>query len=155
MINNIGYALITVFGVGKLPKMPGTFGSIAAMPLLWIMSHEKPSIIICGIIFILINIVSTIAIRNYQKLSGTHDSSIIVIDEVIGMYTGWLICRPSNFTEIILLFILFRFFDITKIWPASYFDKKNGSFSVIADDIVAGVFTGLILIIMKNYANFN
>ena len=87
-----------------------------------------------------------------QKKYDLHDPQWIVIDEVLGMLTTWFFMTGSPTWHLIPAFILFRFFDIVKIWPASYFDKevKHGM-GTILDDIVSGLFAGISYYIIFNY----
>ena len=79
-----------------------------------------------------------------------HDPQWIVIDEVIGMSVAWLFIGEHTLTRLLILFVLFRFFDIIKVWPASYFDKKvTHGMGTILDDVVSGIYAGIIFLIIK------
>jgi phosphatidylglycerophosphatase A len=85
----------------------------------------------------------------------SHDPQWIVIDEVLGMTTAWLFIQNHNLLHLSILFALFRFFDIVKIWPASFFDKKieHGA-GTILDDIVSGIYAGMTYSVMFRLLNF-
>jgi len=97
-------------------------------------------------------IISSFVAESVQKNLNLHDPGWIVIDEVLGMTTAWLFIQKHNFIQLALLFVLFRFFDIVKFWPASYFDKKvDHGYGTIVDDIVSGIFAGLLFLIIHFY----
>ena len=81
----------------------------------------------------------------HQKKYQLHDPGWIVIDEVLGIAVTWLFIAGYTWLDYLLIFAFFRFFDIVKIWPASYFDKKvkHGAGTII-DDIISGIFAGLL-----------
>ena len=95
-------------------------------------------------------------INYFTLITNSHDSKNIVIDELVGVFTIFLfydlIFLFNDILTYLLIFILFRFFDIFKIFPANFFDKhyKNG-FGVILDDIIAGLYTVLTLIILNAF----
>lgn len=89
-----------------------------------------------------------------QKEFQSHDPQWIVIDEFLGMSVAWLFIQNHNLLHLIILFILFRFFDIIKIWPASYFDKKmDHGAGTILDDIVSGIYAGLVYLPIAQFLN--
>ena len=95
-------------------------------------------------------------IRRFSQFTNSHDSGIIVIDEFIGVYLIFIfydyIFINNDLITIILIFILFRFFDISKVFPANIIDKKmNNALGVLLDDIIAGVYTITTLYIINVY----
>lgn len=121
-----------------MPKAPGTFGTLAAIPVYLLMSELSLWI------FIAITAVISVAgiyICDYtSKALGVHDHSGIVIDEIAG-YLITMIAVPAEWLWILLGFILFRIFDILKPWPISWLDKKvSGGFGIMIDDVLAGIF---------------
>ena len=140
MIKTLNTLFVTMCGLGKVPKIPGTFGLI--------------------IIFIL----SFLSVAFYIKDNDNKDPKEIIIDELIGQSIPIYLYEISHGTEkspdeaIIfysICFILFRFFDIVKPFPVSYFDKNyKNSFGVIMDDVCAGFYVVLSLIcfmVLKSY----
>jgi phosphatidylglycerophosphatase A len=124
------------FGSGLVPMMPGTFGSLAALPILFAMSFVTLEV------FIVITVVSfLVGIYLCGKTARDlkmHDHGSIVWDEVAGMMVTF-IAIPLNPLSLLLGFLLFRFFDILKPWPISVFDRRlDGGFGIMIDDIVAG-----------------
>ena len=143
---------VTWFYVGKLPKMPGTWGSLAALPLIW-FAHDKLalSISVISCLFFLSWIAITRYLKNFTHIvtpakagaqGHIHDPQEIVIDEVIGQWIA-LLCAPQSIEWFIAGFLLFRFFDIVKPFPVSWADNLKGSRSinalgVLLDDVFAG-----------------
>jgi len=124
------------FGSGLVPMMPGTFGSLAAVPIVCAMSLVSLEI------FMLITVLSFfvgiyICGKTARDLK-MRDHGSIVWDEVAGMMVTF-IAIPINPLSLLLGFLLFRFFDILKPWPISVFDRRvHGGFGIMIDDIVAG-----------------
>ena len=130
---------ITFFGIGYIPIASGTFGSMAGIILGYIIYLIEFNLfyILIPILFILGVISSNI----YEKQTNIKDSSIIVIDEVVGQLISMMFFMHNNFL-VILSFFIFRFFDILKPWPASYIDNKiKGGMGVMLDDVIAGIYT--------------
>ncbi len=140
--------LATWFGLGFIPKAPGTWGSLGAIPVgLALYLYTDIWIFLAGIV--VITLIGFWATGCFEKHMGTHDSKMVVIDEVAGQ---WLALTPvfyllgANLLFTILAFIMFRIFDIFKPWPASYFDKKvKGAWGVMGDDIIAGLYAAIIV----------
>ena len=134
----------SLFKVGYIKYMPGTFGSFIGL-IIGILIKTYLSIWIYIFFTLIIIFLGIIAIKFYQTKKGKEDRSEIIIDEVIGQQIP-IIIFDLSITNIVLGFLLFRFFDIVKIYPANYIDKNyTGSFGIIADDIVAGLQASLII----------
>ena len=146
-----------MFGIGKIPKIPGTFGSLATVILLYILFHIlnlSSNIILLGLIIIFV--FSFSAIATHIKNNENKDPKEIIIDELIGQSIPIYLYEISHGTskssdEAIIFygvcFVLFRFFDIAKPFPVSFFDKNfKNSFGVIMDDVCAGFYVVLFLI---------
>lgn len=136
--------LLSFFGVGFIPFAPGTFGSLIPLPLLYLIGQYNlhPLLIISAIL--LLTLIFSFICDYAQSKYKLHDPQWIVIDEVLGMATAWSFLLKQNWIHYLLVFILFRLFDIFKVWPSSFFDKKikHGA-GVILDDIICGVFAGI------------
>ena len=132
-------------GLGFLCKFPGTLASLATLPFLHLLSIvEIPTFFLIPIL--LFGVISSCFVVEYiQKKYQIHDPPWIVIDEVYGMTIAWLFIQSSHLIHLVIIFLLFRFFDIYKIWPASFFDKriKHGA-GTILDDIASGIQAGLV-----------
>ena len=157
MIKNLNTLFVTMFGLGKIPKIPGTFGSLATIIILYILFHIlNLSSNLIFISLIVIFIFSFVAVTTHIKYSENKDPKEVIIDEFIGQSIPIYLYEISHGTEkssdeaIILYgicFLLFRFFDIVKPFPVSYFDKNfKNSFGVIMDDVCAGFYVVLSLI---------
>ncbi|EKD72448.1 MAG: Phosphatidylglycerophosphatase A [uncultured bacterium] len=131
------------FGSGAMPFAPGTFGTLIAIPFyLAIQSvslHVYLSLLVC------ITLGSIWLCHHVAKEINVHDHPGIVLDEIVG-YLITMTNAPSGITWIILGFILFRFFDIWKPWPIRYIDAHvSGGIGIVLDDVLAGVYSFLIL----------
>ncbi len=157
MIKTLNTLFVTMFGLGRIPKIPGTFGSLATIIILYIFFHIlNLSSNIILIILIAIFILSFSAVAIYIKDNKNKDPKEIIIDEFIGQSLPIYLYEISHGIEkssneaIIfygICFVLFRFFDITKPFPVNYFDRNfKNSFGVIMDDVCAGFYVVLSLI---------
>ena len=138
----------TVFNIGKLPLAPGTWSSFFAVLVWYIFFRElNPTyfLLINIILFFLGLISSEIIIKN----SNDHDPSKIVIDEWVGQWIS-LLFLPITLINAVIGFILFRFFDISKLKPISYMEKIQGGWGIMLDDVLAGLLT-LIILYSVNY----
>jgi phosphatidylglycerophosphatase A len=157
MIKTFNTLFVTMFGLGKIPKIPGTFGSLATVIILYIFFHIlNLSSIIILIFIIIVFIYSFSAISAYTKDNENKDPKEVIIDEFIGQSIPIYLYEISHGTEKLpnealifygVCFILFRFFDIAKPFPVNFFDKNfKNSFGVIMDDVCAGFYVVLSLI---------
>ncbi len=158
MIKNINYLFVTFFGLGTIRYAPGTITSLITTVLLFSLFHiiNLSNYLILSFL-ILIFMYSFYAISEYIKYNENKDPKEIVIDEVIGQSIPLYLYEiahgfEKNAQDIILfyiyIFILFRFFDIKKPFPINILDKKfKNSFGVIFDDVLAGLYVVLTLII--------
>ena len=165
MIKILNTLFVTMFGLGKIPKIPGTFGSLATIFILYLFFHIlNISSNIILVILIIIFIYSFSAVATYIKDNENKDPKEVIIDEFIGQSIPIYLYEISHGTEktpdvaIIfysICFILFRFFDIAKPFPVSFFDKNfKNSFGVIMDDVCAGFYVVLSLICFMVLNNF-
>ena len=157
MIKKFNSIFVTMFSLGRIGFLPGTFGSLATVIFLFICFHIlKISSNIILIILVIVFVYSFTAIKNYTENNENKDPREIIIDEFIGQAIPIYLYEISHGTEktidqaIIIYtvcFILFRFFDILKPFPVSYFDRKHkNSFGVVMDDVCAGLYVVLTLI---------
>ena len=146
--------ICTVFGLGNFTKMPGTLGSIVGVFLGFILLSFFPIQLVI-VFFIFLLAISLYAIKIYQKQVGKLDKSEIIIDEVLGQLLV-LMFIELEFLQFFCAFILFRFFDILKIFPANFIDKKySNHYGVIFDDIIAAIQALIVIFIFKfAYGNF-
>ena len=140
--------ICTVFGLGNFTKMPGTLGSIAGLFLGFILLSFFPIHLII-VFFIFLFALSLYAIKISQKQVGKSDKSEIIIDEVLGQLLVIMFIE-LEFLQFFCAFILFRFFDILKIFPANIIDKKySDHYGVIFDDIIAAIQALIVIFIFK------
>lgn len=135
--------MATFFGVGRMAKAPGTWGSLAALPLAAFLMLAGPFVHMGACVLLLP--LSILAAEAYERRHGTHDSSEIVIDEVLGMCITltWL---PFSWQSFVFGFVLFRLLDILKPFPISYLDRKvQGGVGVVVDDVLAGILANIAL----------
>ena len=157
MIKSLNTLFVTMLGLGKIPKIPGTFGSLATIIILYFLFHIlnlSANLILIGLIIIFIFSFSAVAahIKNIEN----KDPKEVIIDEFIGQSIPIYLYEISHGIKkssdeaiifYVVCFILFRFFDILKPFPVSFFDKNfKNSFGVIMDDVCAGIYVVLSLI---------
>ena len=165
MIKQFNFLFVTMCGLGRIGFIPGTFGSFVTIILLFICFHIlNISANVVLLVLLIIFVYSFIAINNHTKDSKNKDPGEIIIDEFIGQAIPIYLYEISHGTDkttdqaIVIYatcFVLFRFFDIKKPFPVSYFDKKQkNSFGVVMDDVCAGFYVVLSLIcfmVVKSY----
>jgi len=158
MIKNLNFLFVTFFGIGTIRYAPGTITSFITTIFLFsafhILNLSKNVILIT---LIAIFLYSFIAVAKYIKEDSNKDPKEVVIDEVIGQSIPIYLYEIAHGTNkeskeailfYIYIFILFRFFDIKKPFPINFFDRKfKNSFGVIMDDVIAGFYVVLTLII--------
>ena len=158
MIKTINYLFVTCCGIGTLRFAPGTIASFITAIFLFSLFHViNLSNNVILIILLIIFFYSFYAVAEYIKINENKDPKEVVVDEFIGQSIPIYLYElahgiTKNLQEAALfylyIFVLFRFFDIKKPFPVSYFDKKfKNSFGVILDDVVAGLYVVLTLII--------
>jgi len=149
MFKKFNYLVFTLFNIGKLPAS-GTFGSIFAVIFYIIFYNFLP--ILGFIIIILVTFFySLIFLQRTLSSFSNEDPKEIVIDEFIGQLLPLIICN-GNLSLILLSFLTFRFFDISKLFPANFFDKKiKGPLGIIGDDVVAGIYSFITIYLTKLY----
>lgn len=131
------------FGTGLMPKAPGTFGTLVGIPAVLLFAPLGVNAYL-GVVFAFA-LFGIFLCSETGKALKKHDDPAIVWDEVVG-YMIALIALPITWQTLLLAFVVFRFFDIRKPWPISWLDKNlSGGLGVMADDVVAGLFTLVIL----------
>ena len=158
MIKRLNYLFVTCFGIGSFKFAPGTITSLITTVFLYSLFHiiNLPNIAI-SIILLIVFIYSFYAVSEYIKYNENKDPKEVVIDEFIGQSIPIYLyeiahgsAKDSNEAVLFYLyiFILFRYFDIKKPFPVSFFDKKfKNCFGVMMDDIIAGLYVVLTMII--------
>ena len=156
-MNKINFLFVTLFGIGKLKKIPGSYASLGTTIFLFFLFHMlniSPNVVLVGVIVIFL--ISLYAVNMFIKDLDNKDPKEVVIDEFIGQSIPICLYEISHegtnetghvLTFYFIMFILFRIFDIAKPFPVSFFDKKfKNSFGVIMDDVCAGFYVVISLI---------
>ena len=145
---------IATCGVGYLPLAPGTFGSLVGVGLFLLFARVLtggPLVAVVLFLIVAFTVVGTWAATRTEQLSGRKDPGKVVVDEVAGqliaLFPLTLFTRWST-AAVIVSFILFRFFDIVKPYPANRLQELNGGAGVMFDDLVAGVYAAVIVSII-------
>ena len=138
--------LATGFGTGFSPKAPGTAGSLLAVFLYYLFFPAEPSLLIHFIFFLIIVAVFFTGVWAATKAESEygHDPSCVVIDEIVGMGITLLFIPKIGYL-IGMGFLLFRLFDISKWLGADRMQRLKGGWGVMADDVVAGIWSNLVL----------
>ena len=152
------FLFVTLFGIGKIKLIPGSFASLATTLFLFIVFHIlnfSPNIILIAVIIIFF--ISLYAVNIFIKDLDNKDPKEVVIDEFIGQSIPICLYEIAHeatketsqvLTFYFIMFILFRIFDIAKPYPVSYYDKNfKNSFGVIMDDICAGLYVVAVLVL--------
>jgi len=157
-MNKINFLFVTLFGIGKLKKIPGSYASLATTIFLFFLFHIlnfSPNLVLIGIIIIFL--ISLYSVKIFIKDLDNKDPNEIVIDEFIGQSIPICLYEIAHdgvketdqvLTFYFIIFILFRIFDITKPFPVSYYDKNfKNSFGVVMDDVCAGLYVVAVLVL--------
>tara|TARA_Y100000590_G_C15632388_1_gene981681 strand:+ start:178 stop:669 length:492 start_codon:yes stop_codon:yes gene_type:complete len=157
-MKSINFLFVTLFGIGKLKKIPGSYASLVTTIFLFIVFHIlyiSPNLVLTALIILFF--ISLYAVNIFIKDLDNKDPKEVVIDEFIGQSIP--IClyeiahegtKETNqvLTFYFIMFILFRIFDIAKPYPVSYYDKNfKNSFGVIMDDVCAGLYVVAVLVL--------
>jgi len=157
-MNKVNFLFVTLFGIGKLKKIPGSYASLVTTIFLFILFHVfnfSPNIVLIGVIVVFI--FSLYAVNIFIKNLDNKDPKEVVIDEFIGQSIPICLYEIAHegaketsqvLTFYFIMFILFRIFDIIKPFPVSYYDKNfKNSFGVIMDDVCAGLYVVAVLVL--------
>lgn len=150
--------IATVFGIGYAPFAPGTVASLVALPLAWLISYfsNRFVLLLAGI---LAGAIGAWACELYVRARKDKDPSECVIDEIAGQ---WIACAfvatsfgmgsPHTLLGYVIAFVLFRAFDISKLWPINWIERTvPGGLGVMADDLLAGAMAGIIIFVLANF----
>jgi Phosphatidylglycerophosphatase A and related proteins len=141
---------ISTFGVGYLPLMPGTYGSLVAVGIFLLFTQVVKGNALVALVLVSIIAVTFVGIwaaSRTEVLSGRKDPGKVVVDEVAGQLISLFpltLFAQWSIVTVIISFILFRFFDIVKPYPARKLEALKGGFGIMCDDLVAGVYAAAI-----------
>jgi phosphatidylglycerophosphatase A len=148
---------IATCGVGYLPVAPGTFGSLVAVGIFLLLARVATGSSLVAVVLVLVfafTVAGIWAATRTEQLSGKKDPGKVVVDEVAGQFIALfpLTLFPRwSIVAVIVSFILFRFFDIVKPYPANRLQELNGGAGVMFDDLVAGVYGAVIVSIILGF----
>jgi len=141
--------ITTLFGAGYIKYAPGTIGSILTV-LIWLLIYTAFGQIYFLGLFVMLTLSSYYFIEEYLRVFNKKDPQEIIIDEFIGISIPLLFVSSSqSYFEILLVFVSFRIFDIFKIYPVNKAEMLDGPIGIILDDVIAGIYTLIILLIFQ------
>ena len=141
----LAFVVATALGAGYSPVAPGTAGSAVALLILWLVPFSRIGLVV---FFVAVTLVGTWAAHVVEAAAGKKDPGIIVIDEVAGMALSVLLL-PLTPRVLLAGFVLFRIFDVVKPFPANRLQALPGGIGVMIDDLVAGLYALLVLIVAR------
>lgn len=160
VLDKLSVIISTWFGVGLIPKAPGTFGTLAALPFVWLCLKIQEdvslalffnqiglhnSLLQSAIVILAVTILAIWATARTEKLWRCHDDSRIVIDEVAGIFVT-LYWFPFDTAHFVTGFLIFRLFDIWKPGLIGYIDEEvPGALGTVLDDVLAGLVSAVFL----------
>jgi phosphatidylglycerophosphatase A len=131
--------IATGFFFGYSPIAPGTAGSVVAVLIYWFFLSSNFQLLIISILFFVLGIFTS---TKFEQRNG-HDPSIVVVDEIVGMWVSLLFIEKKVGT-ILTAFLIFRLMDIIKPPPARKFDRSEGGFGIMMDDVIAGIYANVL-----------
>jgi phosphatidylglycerophosphatase A len=144
------WLLATWFGAGRLPRAPGTWGSLAALPLAAALAWLGGPWLVLLAILPLFGL-GVWASDRYMAACGIHDPAVVVVDEVVGQCLT-LALLPLSPLAYLLGFVLFRILDMLKPWPAGWIDRRmTGGIGVMLDDVAAGIYAGALVLVLLSW----
>ncbi|ABK43016.1 phosphatidylglycerophosphatase [Magnetococcus marinus MC-1] len=147
--DRITMLIATVGGSGWSPKAPGTMGTIASLPIAWAAMSLGPNSHLA--VLLLVCSIGWWSSHRAITLLGKKDPGAVVIDETAGLLLTLLFVPLANL-NLLLGFLLFRFFDILKPWPIRWLDQHvHGGLGIMLDDLLAGIFAGIPLLLLQSY----
>ena len=157
-MNKINFLFVTLFGIGKLKKIPGSYASLVTTIFMFFLFHVlnfSANLVLIGVIIVFV--ISLYSVNVFIKDLDNKDPKEVVIDEFIGQSIPICLYEIAHngaketdqvLTFYFIMFILFRIFDITKPYPVSYYDKNfKNSFGVVMDDVCAGLYVVAVLVL--------
>jgi phosphatidylglycerophosphatase A len=133
----------TLFGLGRIPFAPGTIGSLVTLPIAWLAMLAGGMYAVLALAAV-VSVFGIWASDAYAHETGEHDPSECIIDEVAGQLLACALA-PLSLGGFALAFVMFRLFDISKLWPISAAERLPGGIGIMADDLVAGLVAGIVV----------
>ena len=149
-MRNPWHLLATGFGSGLSPVVPGTMGSLAAIPFLYLMTFLPWQLY--SLVVMMSICIGVYLCHRTAKDMGTHDHGSIVWDEFVGMWITLMALPTMDWQWVAAGFVIFRIFDMWKPWPIRWFDRNiHGGMGIMVDDIVAGVISAGVLYVIGHH----
>jgi phosphatidylglycerophosphatase A len=132
---------VTGAGVGYFPRLPGTIGTLVAIPFSLALNHVAVSNFLLAVLIVVGSIFGAIWLSTQgARILQQKDPQFIVIDEIVGFLLANFLA-PPRWTALLWSFLLFRFFDIAKVFPTNRLERLPGGAGIVLDDVMAGVYT--------------
>jgi len=132
----LAYSLAIWFGCGRFPKMPGTAGTVGAVPFYLLLAQGGPLAVAAGAV--IVTLIGVWAATEVVRKTGLKDPQIVCIDEAAGVLIT-LVAAPNTWKGILASVVLFRIFDQWKPWPARQAEDWREGWGVVMDDVFAGL----------------
>lgn len=143
--------VVTGAGVGYFPRLPGTMGTLLAIPFSLGLNSLATTSLLLALLTLSASIFAAIWLSTKgAEIFGQKDPGRIILDEIVGFLIANFL-SPPRLTRLTLAFLLFRFFDITKVFPSSRLERLPGGCGIVLDDVVAGLYTFLILLVISSW----
>jgi phosphatidylglycerophosphatase A len=142
----IAYLLAIWFGCGRFPKMPGTAGTLGAIPFYLLLVRGGPLAVVVGAV--IVTLVGVWAATEVVRKTGLKDPQIVCIDEVAGVLIT-LVAAPNSWKGLVAGVVLFRIFDQWKPWPARDAENLREGWGVVMDDVFAGLWGAAVLLLAR------
>jgi len=150
-LSNPWHLLATGFGSGLSPIIPGTMGSLGAIPF-WLLMYWLLPVWLCWFIILFGFVVGIVICQRTSDDMQVHDHGSIVWDEFIGMWMTLMVIPLVSWQWVLIAFVLFRFFDMLKPWPIGWFDRQvGGGLGIMLDDIIAAIFAMVIVAALAHW----
>ncbi len=144
--DRLALAVATLLGVGRMPKAPGTWGTLATVPLCWWV--QQAGVLVHIVVLLGVTLVGTWATSVACRHYGRSDPPQVVVDEAAGLLLTMLFA-PLGAWWLLPGFFLFRLFDIWKPWPVNWLDRELAPpWGVMVDDLAAGVYAGVSVMVL-------
>jgi phosphatidylglycerophosphatase A len=143
-VSAIAWTLATWFGCGRVPKAPGTAGTVGAIPLYLLLARTGRAGV--GLAAMVATFVGVWAASVVARQLKSKDPQVVVIDEVAGFLVTMVPVRTLSWQAVLAGFVLFRLLDSLKPWPIRRAEQLPGGWGIVLDDVAAGVFGGAVMI---------
>lgn len=141
--------LSTIFYTGFFPYAPGTVGSLIGFAVFYIVRYNVSNKLMLLIYSLLLIILAIFVSDYYEDIKGEKDPSEVVIDEFAAAFLLNAVILPKTFLDYLILFILFRIFDVWKPFPIKSLEKLKGGIAIVLDDIIAAFYSYIIFAVIK------